>query len=72
MKLFTLYIKLKFLEHFIIKCVKKLKKAAPRFEEDDKLEELFIAGVLRGLLVKLPSTDRLRVDNFLIYLLYSF
>ncbi len=32
MKLLTLYLKLKFLEHFIIKCVKKLKKAAPRFE----------------------------------------
>ena len=32
MKLFTLYFKLKFLENFITKCVKKLKKAAPRFE----------------------------------------
>ena len=32
MKLFTLYLKLKFFENFIIKCVKKLKKAAPRFE----------------------------------------
>ncbi len=32
MKLFTLYLKLKFFEQFIIKCVKKLKKAAPRFE----------------------------------------
>ena len=32
MKLFTLYLKLNFLEHFIIKCVKKIKKAAPRFE----------------------------------------
>ena len=32
MKLFTLDLKLKFFENFIIKCVKKLKKAAPRFE----------------------------------------
>ena len=32
MKLHTLYLKLKFLENFIIKCVKKLNKAAPRFE----------------------------------------
>ena len=32
MKLYTLYLKLKFLENFIIKCVKKLNKAAPRFE----------------------------------------
>ena len=32
MKLFTLYFKLKFFENFIIKCVKKLNKAAPRFE----------------------------------------
>ena len=32
MKLFNPYFKLRFLEHFINKCVKKLKKAAPRFE----------------------------------------
>ena len=32
MKLFTLYLKLKFLENFIIRSVKKLNKAAPRFE----------------------------------------
>ena len=32
MKLYTFYFKLKFLENFIIKCVKKLNKAAPRFE----------------------------------------
>ena len=32
MKLYTFYYKLKFLENFIIKCVKKLNKAAPRFE----------------------------------------
>ncbi len=32
MKLLTLYSKLKFLEHLINKCVKKSKKAAPRFE----------------------------------------
>ncbi len=32
MKVYTLYLKLKFLENFIIKCVKKLNKAAPRFE----------------------------------------
>ena len=32
MKIYTLYLKLKFLENFIIKCVKKLNKAAPRFE----------------------------------------
>ena len=32
MKLFTLYLKLKFFENFIIELVKKLKKAAPRFE----------------------------------------
>ena len=32
MKLSTLYLKLKFLENFITKYVKKLKKAAPRFE----------------------------------------
>ena len=32
LKLFTFYLKLKFFENFIIKCVKKLIKAAPRFE----------------------------------------
>ncbi len=32
MKLFALYLKLKFFENFIIKFVKKFKKAAPRFE----------------------------------------
>ena len=32
MKLYTFYFQLKFLENFIIKYVKKLKKAAPRFE----------------------------------------
>ena len=32
MKLYTLYFKLKFFENFIIKWVKKLNKAAPRFE----------------------------------------
>ena len=32
MKLYTLYLKLKFFANFTIKCVKKLKKAAPRFE----------------------------------------
>ena len=32
MKLYTLYLKLKFFENLIIKCVKKLNKAAPRFE----------------------------------------
>ena len=32
MKIYPLYLKLKFLENFIIKCVKKLNKAAPRFE----------------------------------------
>ena len=32
--------KLKFFENFIIKCVNKLNKAAPRFERGDKLEKL--------------------------------
>ena len=32
MKVYTHHLKLKFLENFIIKCVKKLNKAAPRFE----------------------------------------
>ena len=32
MKRYNLYLKLKFFENFIIKCVKKLNKAAPRFE----------------------------------------
>ena len=32
MKLYSLYLKLKFFENFIIKCVKKINKAAPRFE----------------------------------------
>ena len=32
MKLYTLCLKLKFFENFIIKCVKKFNKAAPRFE----------------------------------------
>ena len=32
MKRYNLYLKLKFFENFIIKCIKKLNKAAPRFE----------------------------------------
>ena len=32
MKRYNLYLKLKFFENFIIKCIKKFNKAAPRFE----------------------------------------
>jgi len=38
LKVYTLNLKLKFLENFIIKCVKKLNKAAPRFEAGARFE----------------------------------
>ncbi len=64
MKVYTPFLKLKFLENFIIKCVKKLNKAALIFESGGDLKEISE--------IQVNSYKNLNLKNFCFGLFHLF